>query len=492
MKQLKILFLLIAALISFQCNDDDVEQLDINDPIVDPGESVVPTTDPTSDEVPPAAMNLLNELNDDSRVMMQAFYWDCEPVGSWWDLVSAKLDDWSDIGVDRIWVPAPGKGAGGQFSMGYDPYDYFDLGEYDQKGAVETRFGSRAELEAMIAKAHSVGIDVIADIVLNHNSGGDEQEVHPITGESNYTKFTPASGRFFRTWEDFHPNNLQEFDEGALFFAETDLSHVVANVSLNLWAGDDSVAKWYKNTIGFDGWRFDYVKGFPAWAVEAFVDATDGAWSVGENFDGNTDVVADWVDATNGRSKAFDFPMFYKMEQAFDGGDLNRLAEDMYWKRDAFNSVTFVSNHDTEKDPEPGNVISNKGLAYAYMLTHEGYPTLFYLDYEHEVAMSKEEMRRLVLIHNSIAFGTTDILHVDNNEYVARRNGDQSNGEPGLVVYLNLSDGEKTIEVDTNWDNTVIVDYAQNDLSEITTDGSGMATITVPAKSYTIWAPQSW
>jgi alpha-amylase len=36
------------------------------------------------------------------------------------------------------------------------------------------------------------------------------------------------------------------------------------------------------------------------------------------------------------------------------------------WKR---NAVTFVTNHDTDE-------IDNKQLAYAYILTHEGYPTL--------------------------------------------------------------------------------------------------------------------
>jgi hypothetical protein len=33
--------------------------------------------------------------------------------------------------------------------MGYNPYDYFDLGDYDQKGGVKTYFGNKAELEAL-------------------------------------------------------------------------------------------------------------------------------------------------------------------------------------------------------------------------------------------------------------------------------------------------------------------------------------------------------
>ncbi len=43
-------------------------------------------------------------------------------------------------------------------SMAYDPYDYFDLGDFDQKGGMKTLYGNRAELEALIAKVHEHGI----------------------------------------------------------------------------------------------------------------------------------------------------------------------------------------------------------------------------------------------------------------------------------------------------------------------------------------------
>jgi alpha-amylase len=39
-------------------------------------------------------------------------------------------------------------------------------------------------------------------------------------------------------------------------------------------------------------------------------------------------------------------------------------------ERNPYKAVTFVTNHDTDE-------IYNKQLAYAYILTHEGYPTLF-------------------------------------------------------------------------------------------------------------------
>src|SRR5690606_40078458 len=104
------------------------------------------------------ALDLTQYLNGNG-VMMQTFYWDVEPRHEWYNLLSGKVEGWAKAGVDRIWLPAPSKGQSGGYSMGYDPSDYFDLGEFMQHGTVPTRFGTRAELEALIAKAHSVELE---------------------------------------------------------------------------------------------------------------------------------------------------------------------------------------------------------------------------------------------------------------------------------------------------------------------------------------------
>jgi alpha-amylase len=68
--------------------------------------------------------------------------------------------------------------------MGYDPYDFFDLGEFDQKGSVATWFGQKDELIALIDAAHGAQMQVYADFVIDHCSGADAQEVSPIDGVS--------------------------------------------------------------------------------------------------------------------------------------------------------------------------------------------------------------------------------------------------------------------------------------------------------------------
>ncbi|MEO1021594.1 MAG: alpha-amylase family glycosyl hydrolase [Bacteroidota bacterium] len=111
--------------------------------------------------------------------MMQAFYWDV-PVdqanlnGHWWDSLAAKSNKLGQAGFTGVWIPSPSKGNFGIIDMGYGIYDHYDLGNYLQKGTTETRFGSRAELEAMMDSMHTHGIEVYADIVLNHiYSNGD-------------------------------------------------------------------------------------------------------------------------------------------------------------------------------------------------------------------------------------------------------------------------------------------------------------------------------
>jgi alpha-amylase len=75
-----------------------------------------------------------------------------------------KVTAWSNAGIGSIWLPVS-KAQNGPFSMGYDPTDYFDFGNYNQNGTIETRFGSKTELVNLITKAHTENIQVYADIV---------------------------------------------------------------------------------------------------------------------------------------------------------------------------------------------------------------------------------------------------------------------------------------------------------------------------------------
>jgi alpha-amylase len=105
-------------------------------------------------------------------------------------------------------------------------------------------------------------------------------------------------------------------------------------------------------------------------------NANIGGFSVGEYWDSNVNTLEWW---NNANSSIFDFACYYKMNDAFGN---NLTSNDMMWKRNPYKAVTFVTNHDTDE-------IYNKQLAYAYILTHEGYPTIFYQDYEEWLNKSK-------------------------------------------------------------------------------------------------------
>lgn len=127
-------------------------------------------------------------------VMMQGFYWDV-PVddqsknGSWWVNLQSKSDTLRQAGFTGLWVPPPSKGNFGIYDMGYGIFDLYDLGNYHQKGTVETRFGSRAELEEMIRAMHRNQIAVYADIVMNHLYSSDEQaEENPVVKKYVFDK----------------------------------------------------------------------------------------------------------------------------------------------------------------------------------------------------------------------------------------------------------------------------------------------------------------
>jgi alpha-amylase len=412
-----------------------------------------------------------------SDVMMQAFYWDV-PQGSWWNVINDKIPSWKAAGIAAIWLPPATKAQGGGTSMGYDPYDYFDFGSYNQMGTTITRFGDSTSLSKLITTAHSNNIKVYADMVLNHCSGGNS-EANPYTGTSTYTKYTPLSGKFNRTYSDFHPNDIESADEGA-FAGFPDLCHKKANVSNWIYNASYSMSKFYKNNIHFDGFRFDYVKGYGAWVVKNFVNSVGGpaaVFAVGEEWDGNAANLQNWVDATEQTSSAFDFACFYAMHSAFDGNDLTHLNDDMLLKRNAAKAVTFVSNHDTD-------ITYNKYSSYAYIMTHEGYPCIFYKDYEN--LLDKNRMNNLIWIHKNLAGGTTTNLYSAPDQYIDKRNGYGS--IPGLIVYFNGTDNWQQQWVSSNWANQKIKEYTgvSNWIQTVAADGRVL--IQAPPHAYAIWS----
>ncbi|HLL74975.1 MAG TPA: alpha-amylase family glycosyl hydrolase [Pyrinomonadaceae bacterium] len=444
-------------------------------------------------------------------VMMQAFYWDCPGAegrdGGWWDYVAGKVPELSRAGFTSLWLPPASKAANlGGVSMGYDPYDYYDLGDIDQKGRTKTFFGNGAELRALIERAHDARMQVYADLVINHNSGADAQEPNPITGQQRWTKYTPGSGKFPRSVKNFHPSPYESFDE-MTFGDMPDLCHRHPYVFSELMR----LAQWMIEDVGFDGFRFDFVKGYGPWMIKSMAEMRylnkhgQGfkPFCVGECWD-NSRTIADWLTSVNtfmdNPVSAFDFPLRYRLKDLCDtfGFSLRALAAGgTLSSEQPTRCVTFVDNHDTTQKAEDA-VHNERLLAYAYILTHEGYPCVFWRDYFNDglaKAGTPNGIEALAAAHGRYAGGTTEILHADDDLYLMRRRG--HGAQPGLVLALNnRGDGWRGTRVRTGWASRRFAPVAWGGRDEAephpqSSDAGGRAEFWAAPRGYAVYAPQA-
>lgn len=91
--------------------------------------------------------------------------------------ITARLDHIADLGADAIWISpfftSPMK------DFGYDVSDYCD---------VDPMFGTLSDFDALVARAHELGLKVMIDLVLSHTS-----DQHPWFKESRKSRDNPKS-----------------------------------------------------------------------------------------------------------------------------------------------------------------------------------------------------------------------------------------------------------------------------------------------------------
>jgi alpha-amylase len=171
----------------------------------------------------------------------------------------------------------------------------------------------------------------------------------------------------------------------------------------------------------------------------------------------------------------------FALKDAFNGSNLTRLDNAGLIAINPSKAYTFVTNHDLDRDPN--NIFpQNKLKAYAFILTAEGTPFIFYKDYEELLDKSKLDI--LINIKKTLAAGSTTKLLSSSTEFIFRRNG-----TPGLVTFFNNSNSDVTEKVQTTWASTAIKDYTGAN-PDATTDASGYVTIACKAYSYSIYAPK--
>ena len=88
-------------------------------------------------------------------VMMQYFQWDLPADQTLWNELKADAAKLKTAGVTAVWLPPAYKSVNGATDVGYGVYDLYDLGEFNQKGSVPTKYGTKAEYLAAIKALHS-------------------------------------------------------------------------------------------------------------------------------------------------------------------------------------------------------------------------------------------------------------------------------------------------------------------------------------------------
>lgn len=446
-------------------------------------------------------------------ILFQDFYWDTEaPAGqSWWTHLEAQLPELARAGVGSVWVPSPCKGGAGRFDMGYGPYDLYDLGSKDQKGTTATRFGTKDEFLRFVAAAHRLGIKVYADVVLNHAMGADLAESNPVMAKlgwddipddskvppanrpanvsdnlRSWTGFAPkgadgqpGSGRFPRSWRDFHPNETEP-DRSPPYHAKDfgeDFSFTPSvRASFLAWS------RWFVAQTGVDGYRLDNVKGIEPNFVAEFAHATPDLWMVGEFFDGNAQTVTGYLHQASEPVNLFDFPLYFALRdmtfkpESFDMRDLLRRR-----LPGRAHAVTFCGNHDVSRgDP----LVYHVPLAYAVMLAMDGTPSVYYSDFWRAGTAQRETLTRLMRAHDSLAVGEERVRAADKTMLAIERRGNL------LAVFNSGGDGKAhTLTVATSFGPRVkLTDYVGGG-RPIQTDGAGRATVTIAPYGYAYYAP---
>lgn len=364
-------------------------------------------------------------------VMLQGFSWNAYEAAQW-KALEAQATEFKGF-IDLVWVPQSGKCVETWQVMGYKPYYYFNH---------NSSFGTEDELRSMIKTFKNNGIGTIADVVINHHNteGWFTFPAETYKGVTYQMKSTDIcknddGGKTATQAQKEGVSLSNNNDEGEDFGDCRDLDHKSANVQKVVKA----YLKFLKEDLGYEGFRYDMVKGFDASHVGDYNTATGIQYSVGEYWDGVGNIKS-WINNTGKKSGAFDFPFHYNMTNAIRYNDWRKLYDACLMSDPSYRqyAITFVENHDIQvrednsnegsKDPIPTAYIP---AANAFMIAMPGTPCIFqphWKAYEHELK-SMIEARKLAGITNTSSYNN----YANNKQYFANAvNG--TNGRKLLVV----------------------------------------------------------
>ncbi len=472
--------------------------------------------------------------------LMQYFEWYLPGDGSLWKQLSQKAADLAENGITALWLPPAYKDANGKDGVGYATYDLYDLGEFNQKGTIGTKYGTRDEYLAAIKACQDVGIDIYADIVLNHKTGADEMETLNAYECTGFDRDRVSSERkTINAWTKFNfpgrNGKYSDFKWSAKHFDGVDWDNTAKKNSIYLFEGKDweenvddengnydylmgadldtsnpevidelaKWGKWYLDTTGVNGFRLDAVKHigsefYKNWLPAMRTYCGKELFTVGEYWHHELQALQEYITETGYALSLFDVPLHYNFYNAScnsEGYDLRRIFDHTLVSADPMHAVTFVDNHDTQPGQALVSFVADwfKPLAYALILLREsGYPCVFYGDYygipAHNITPVGKQLVNMISVRTTHAYGKQHDYFDDAHCIGFTREGNDA--DTGLACLLSTKHNtQKRMYVGTQHTGQKFFDATWNVRRIVSIDDSGHGEFPVNAKSVSVWIP---
>ena len=354
-----------------------------------------------------------------------------------------------------------------------------------KRGPSPTRFGTREQLQRCVATLRANGLDVYVDLVEHQRSGDTIPFVFRYLGADG----GQDSGRFPKNPSNFLPQVARDPNLGGPaaddFPFGRELAPINGQPAHYVFDNLIAAADWLTRALDVQGYRIDDVKGLSTDFLRPLLNAKSmaGKFAVGEFFDGNRVPINGWVfnpAGMQGRASAFDFPLKFVLNAMCNGVgrfDMSALDHVGLAGISPFSAVTFVENHDTDSNPGQA-MVSNKLMGYAYILTSEGYPCIYYRDYSTDKNCYglKPHIDNLVWIHEKLAAGPTQQRWKDFNVFAYERLGG-----PHLLVGLNNDPNRaRRITVASGFGSQVMLHDYTGHAADVQTDAAGNVTLDIP------------
>lgn len=475
------------------------------------------------------------------NVMMQAFEWDTPADGGYYKFLKENAKKIKDAGIDALWLPPMCKGGGDQ-DVGYGIYDLWDLGEFDQKGTVRTKYGTKKELLEAIDELHKNDIKVYADVVLNHKGNADFEEefMARMVDQNNREKdvsedmkikawtgfnFPGRAGKYSDfVWHYYHFTGVdydantdtkaifrilgdgKYWDEGVsdekgnfdyLMNADIDHSHPEVREEIFKWVD------WFIEETKVDGFRYDALKHI---SDEFIYDLSrhimekkkDDFYLLGEYWQYDEGQIDGYLNDTDWKIDLFDVPLHFHFEEASKSNgnyDMRNIFNNTIVKNHPLQAVTFVDNHDSQPGQSLDSWVEDwfKEIAYSLILFRkDGYPCIFAGDYyglkgEIKKDPLKEMIDKMLDVRKKYAFGNQDD-YFDNPQvvgWVRRTDADTSS----LAVLISIGDmAEKQMFVGKEEAGKTYIDLSGKNKNQVTIDEDGNGIFNVGPGSVSYWA----